>query len=424
MPSIRYKQTSKGLVVSAVCSSVVQGKSVQKVVRLGVVANRTEGNKRYNAFRRTYSSEQFKKTIQTSRPDCPTLAEYVPRYLQEAEGLTLNSCQGLTVPTNTAKHLLRILGHLKLTEILPAQVYAYITQRKKEPIKHCKVLDYRKLPNPKTINNELIMLSGVLQFAVDHDVIAEHPFKTPRRKLKSYLLKFKKRECSYFTAEDKAALLKAAEGQPYAQVVMQFLWWTGLRQRELSQLKWDYVDLESRNIQVFSDKTSDTHTIPIPDALYPLVLKLKTHRATRIAWVPRQPNQRTFLFCHKDGKPIAGVGKFLPDMAKKAGITKKSTPHTCRHTFVTELRNSGLTPWEIMSLTGHKNVKTLEGYGANVPKGVREKVNGVFGEGSLDPGLTQPVLAEQKVIELKEYREEKWCRRSDLNRHVVAHDRF
>jgi integrase len=424
MPSIRFRQTSKGLAVSAVCSSVVQGKPVQKVVQLGLVANKTEGHKRANAFCRNFSSEQFKKTILSSRPNCPTLAEYIPRYLREAEGTRLNSRQGLNVPINTAKHLLRILGHLKLTELLPAQVDAYVTQRKKEPIKHCKVPDYRKLPSPKTINNELIMLSGVLQFAVERDVVEEHPFKTPKRKLSSYFLKTEKRPHDYFTAEDKVALLKASEGQPYAQVVMQFLWWTGLRQSELSQLKWDHVDLEARNIQIFADKTSDTRTIPIPDALFPLVQKLKTHRATRIAWVPRAPHQCTYVFCHTDGKAIAEPGKFLPDMAMKAGISKKSTPHTCRHSFITELRNSGLGPWELMSLTGHKNVATLEGYGANVPKGVREKVNGAFGEGSLDPGLTQSVLAEQKVIEIKEYREEKWCRRSDLNRHVVAHDRF
>jgi len=49
MPSIRYKQTSKGLVVSAVCSNMMKGKMVQKVVRLGAVANRTEGNKRFAA---------------------------------------------------------------------------------------------------------------------------------------------------------------------------------------------------------------------------------------------------------------------------------------------------------------------------------------------------------------------------------------
>jgi len=380
---------------------MMKGKMVQKVVRLGAVANRTEGNKRFAAFCRNYSAEKFREILQTSRPDCPTLNQYVPRYLQEAEGVILNSCQGLNTPTCAAKHLQRHLGHLKLTEILPSEIDDYVRLRRKETIKHCKVPNYRKLPAPKSINNELILLSAIVQFAVDRDIIEAHTFRTSRRPLSSYFLKVDKRPGTYLTPDDKRALMLAAVGQPYAQVVMQVLWWTGLRRGELSQLRWEHIDLNARNIQVFADKTSDTRTIPVPDALYPLLVRLKSERATRIAWVPRKEHQKTYLFCHTNGRPIAEPGKFLKNMAIRAGLLKKVTTHTCRHTFITELRNSGLNPWEVMTLTGHKNVTTLENYGANVPIGIREKVNGVFGRTSLDPGLTRPVENESKVIKIE-----------------------
>jgi hypothetical protein len=61
-----------------------------------------------------------------------------------------------------------------------------------------------------------------------------------------------------------------------------------------------------------------------------------------------------------------------------AGINKKITPHVFRHTFVSNMRAAGLSPYEIMSLTGHKNVSTLEGYGVNAPKDLLQKMERAY----------------------------------------------
>jgi hypothetical protein len=73
------------------------------------------------------------------------------------------------------------------------------------------------------------------------------------------------------------------------------------------------------------------------------------------------------------------MGKsFLRTLAVPAGITKNLTPHVFRHTFISNLRASGFSSYEIQSLTGHRNVATLEGYGVNAPQGLGQKIEGAF----------------------------------------------
>jgi site-specific recombinase XerD len=64
------------------------------------------------------------------------------------------------------------------------------------------------------------------------------------------------------------------------------------------------------------------------------------------------------------GEPISerGVRKLVVKYRKNAGITKRASCHTLRHTFATYKAEKGVSPFQLQQWLGHANLNTTQIY--------------------------------------------------------------
>lgn len=126
----------------------------------------------------------------------------------------------------------------------------------------------------------------------------------------------------------------------------------GLRVSELCKLRVEHLDLADRSLLVFQGKGKKDRYLPIPSSL----------AAELRAWVGDRRDGPVF------GSPRGGhyttraVQKMIERARERAGISKRCTPHTLRHTYATSLLRSGANILEIKALMGHANIATTEIY--------------------------------------------------------------
>ncbi len=135
--------------------------------------------------------------------------------------------------------------------------------------------------------------------------------------------------------------------------ILALLYSSGLRRSELINLKINDIDSERMMIKVNDAKGKKDRYTLLSNSI------LKDLREYYIEYKPKE-----YLFEGQNGGQYSptSIVNILKKASNKAGIKKRITPHTLRHSFATHLLESGTDLRYIQILLGHSSTKTTEIY--------------------------------------------------------------
>lgn len=144
------------------------------------------------------------------------------------------------------------------------------------------------------------------------------------------------------------------------RVMLETLYACGLRVSELITLRFSDLFFEEGFIRVIG-KGDKQRFVPMGWDTQKLIKLYNTH--IRI----NQESQKGFedtLFLNRRGRQLTRNMVFIiiRDLAVKAGIRKKISPHTFRHSFATHLLENGADLRSIQQMLGHESITTTEIY--------------------------------------------------------------
>jgi integrase/recombinase XerD len=143
------------------------------------------------------------------------------------------------------------------------------------------------------------------------------------------------------------------------RAILEFAYASGVRVGELMSVKTRDVDLAEGFATVFG-KGAKERLVPLGRAATEAIrVYLREVRPGL-----DQGDGKGVLFLNARGNPLTrmGVWKILRKHVARAGIDRRVTPHTLRHTFATHLLEGGADLASVQELLGHADISTTQIY--------------------------------------------------------------
>ncbi|MBX4204808.1 MAG: tyrosine-type recombinase/integrase [Candidatus Doudnabacteria bacterium] len=288
-------------------------------------------------------SQQFLEHLEIERNRSSLTLRNYDHYLQRF--IRFCQDQGVTDPKDIDQELIR-------------SYRLYLNRMAAKDDKHLKII---------TQNYHLIALRSFFKYLAKRDI------KTMAAE-KIELPKTPSRQVEFLATEDVEKLIKTTEEEKHAQTrardkaILEFLFSSGLRVSEL-------VSLRKENLNL---KTGEFTVRGKGDKLRLVFLSPRAIRSLTDYFKLRKDNSRALFMRHDEKDSVEKQIKTLDDklpgltartvqrLIKKyallAGITKKISPHTLRHSFATDLLANGADIRAVQELLGHASISTTQIY--------------------------------------------------------------
>ncbi|MDH7499294.1 MAG: site-specific tyrosine recombinase XerD [candidate division NC10 bacterium] len=260
--------------------------------------------------------------------------------------------KGLAANTQKAyrKDLLRFLGHLEckevpLSQVGEAELASYLYHLRQAGL------------SSRSVNRAISCLRSFFRFCLEEGVLSSDPtshLQSPR---------FRTGLPRALTLEEVEGLLSAPAGQSVREIrdkaMLEVLYATGMRVSELVGLSLNAVDLVVGYVRCIG-KGSKERIIPLgSSAIRHLKRYLESSRPHLL-----KGRLSPHLFIGSGGRPLSRqrFWRLIRTYALRAGISKRVTPHTLRHSFATHLLERGADIRSVQMMLGHSDISTTQIY--------------------------------------------------------------
>ncbi|MEK7654558.1 MAG: site-specific tyrosine recombinase/integron integrase [Patescibacteria group bacterium] len=200
----------------------------------------------------------------------------------------------------------------------------------------------------------VIAIRNFLKYLIkkDYDVVAPDKIELP---------KIPQRQIDLVELDDLERLLVAPEGDGLRvardKAILELLFSTGLRLAELCSLD-RYLNFDRGELTV-RGKGEKLRLVFVSDSAKEALKSYLDKRS--------DTENKLFVSLDKKGRVIGpitprSVQRLVSFYARKAGITKRLTPHGLRHLFATDLLMNGADIRSVQEFLGHANIATTQIY--------------------------------------------------------------
>ncbi|WP_435199705.1 tyrosine-type recombinase/integrase [Qipengyuania sp. 902] len=320
-----------------------------------VIGRESDGTTREQAER---AIEKYRTDARAGRLDLPkgrkrhrTFREFAEEYLTLIHGHPKHGKNFSRKSSHIRRQLIPHFKSGRLDKITDADISAFIQKRLLNGI------------SKATVNRELSTLSHLLNRAVEWGWLRVKP------KVDKFAEVPKRVET--LSSSERHRLLEAAirDQDPHTWLFVAIAMGTGMRHSEILRIRWEQIEFDLRRIHVPQAKAGMREQ-PMPQTLA---------RRLQHEWLARgEPVDWLFPTIRKDAKHPhrSTMAKQFARTVERAGLDPQSvTPHTLRHTAITDLVKAGVDLPTIQKISGHKTLAMVLRYTQLADEHVSDSVN-------------------------------------------------
>ncbi|MEJ0106602.1 MAG: tyrosine-type recombinase/integrase [Bacteroidota bacterium] len=224
------------------------------------------------------------------------------------------------------------------------------------------------LLKPKSIKRKIATMKALFNFLEFEDTILVNPFRKMRIKIKEErklpeVMSIKEIAQILRKAYDRNIEIGVQKNHMYLEsvrntLVLELLFSTGGRVSEIANLRIGDINLESGSIH-FRGKGNKERVLYVCNR-EAITLMKKYH----ILFAHKIDSAGGYFLINRFNKKLSdqSIRNIVKKIVKRAGITRRITPHTFRHSFATLLLEKEVDIRYIQSLLGHSSIVTTQLY--------------------------------------------------------------